>query len=391
MTPAPKSGGSAAQPLALVYLGLVAYASLYPFSGWRWPGQLAWQQVFVLPFPPWRETADIVVNVVGYVPLGFLLFLVAVRRQISPAWSALAALLWAAALSYAMEVTQQFLPGRYPSALDWVTNAGGAALGAALGAGLNAGAGWARWQAARDRWFSHHSGGALTLLLTWPLGLLFPLPFPLGVGPAWGRIQDVLLESLLSGPGVPSWLEAWADAATVPRTLGWEAEVFGTALGLIAPCLLAFSITRAGWRRLALVPLLAAAGAFTTTLSTAVNFGPAHAWAWLTPSVPWALGAAVVVSALGVALPQRWAAAAGLTALSALMVLVAQAPADPFFSLSLQAWEQGRFIHFHGFSQWVGWAWPVVAMVWLGWRVADPTPARPGHGGTAGRPRRRAR
>jgi VanZ family protein len=366
MSAAPKPVGSAAQPLA------VAYASLYPFSGWRWPGQLAWDQLFVLPYPPWRDNVDIVVNVLGYGPLGFLLFLVALRRPVSPVWAALVAVLWASALSYAMEVTQQFLPGRYPSALDWMTNTGGGALGVGLGAGLHACSWWGRWQEARDRWFSHRSGGALALLLTWPLGFLFPLPFPFGVGPAWGRIQDALLESLLSGPGVPTWLEAWADAATVPRTLGWEAEVFGTALGLIAPCLLAFSITHAGWRRLAVVPVLAATGALTTTLSTAVNFGPTHALAWLTPSVPWALGGAALVAALCAALPQRWAAAFGLAALSALMVLVAQAPADPFFSLSLQAWEQGRFIHFHGFAQWVGWAWPVVAMAWLTRRAVEP-------------------
>ena len=56
-------------------------------------------------------------------------------------------------------------------------------------------------------------------------------------------------------------------------------------------------------------------------------------------------------------------------ALTALVVLVAQAPADPYFAESLQAWEQGRFIRFHGAAQWVGWLWPYAALVYLLVRV----------------------
>jgi hypothetical protein len=54
-----------------------------------------------------------------------------------------------------------------------------------------------------------------------------------------------------------------------------------------------------------------------------------------------------------------------LVALTALVVLVAQAPSNPYFAQSLQAWEQGRFVRFHGLAQWVGWLWPYGAMAWL--------------------------
>jgi len=66
-------------------------------------------------------------------------------------------------------------------------------------------------------------------------------------------------------------------------------------------------------------------------------------------------------------------AAAGeamLVALTAVVLLVAHAPADPYFAQSLQRWEQGRFIRFHGAAHWVGWLWPYVAMVYLLVRVA---------------------
>ena len=58
-------------------------------------------------------------------------------------------------------------------------------------------------------------------------------------------------------------------------------------------------------------------------------------------------------------------AGVGLVALTGLIVGVAQAPADPYFAQSLQAWEQGRFVRFHGLAQWVGWLWPYAAMGWL--------------------------
>jgi hypothetical protein len=58
---------------------------------------------------------------------------------------------------------------------------------------------------------------------------------------------------------------------------------------------------------------------------------------------------------------QRPAAALGLVALSVSAALVAQAPSDPYYAESLQQWEQGRFIHFHGLAQWVGWLWPFAA------------------------------
>jgi hypothetical protein len=73
--------------------------------------------------------------------------------------------------------------------------------------------------------------------------------------------------------------------------------------------------------------------------------------------------------------PRRVAAGFGLIALTALLMLVAQAPADPYFAESLQGWEQGRFIRFHGAAQWVGWMWPYAGLVYLLARLAAREPA----------------
>jgi hypothetical protein len=54
-----------------------------------------------------------------------------------------------------------------------------------------------------------------------------------------------------------------------------------------------------------------------------------------------------------------------LLALSVSVSLLNQAPESPYFAQTLQAWEQGRFIRFHGLAQWLGWLWPFAAMVYL--------------------------
>jgi hypothetical protein len=73
-------------------------------------------------------------------------------------------------------------------------------------------------------------------------------------------------------------------------------------------------------------------------------------------------------------LEPRAAAGLGLAVLGALVVLVSQAPVDPYFADSLQRWEQGRFIRFHGLALWIGWLWPYAAMVWLLGRLGRAAP-----------------
>ena len=359
---------SSASPLAWLYAALIVYASLYPFSGWRVPG-VALFNFLLLPWPRWWTGFDLASNVLGYMPLGALVFGARVRGG-TPAWVAFAqAVLAAALLSFAMETLQNFLPQRVASNVDLGSNALGALLGAGLGALVNGLGGVDRWQAARDHWFIGRSAGGLALLLLWPVGLLFPLPVPLAMGQVLPQVQEVishLMQATSAGP----WFEAWADAAAQRAAITPAGELSLMILGLLAPCLLAFSVARPGWRRLVLVLGAAGLGALATTLSTALNFGPEHALAWSTPQALAALCFAVAIAAALSHLPQRAAAALGLMALTALVTVVAQAPSDPYFAQSLQDWEQGRFIRFHGAARWVGWLWPYAAIAYLVARVS---------------------
>ena len=364
---------SSATWLALVYGVLVVYASLYPFEGWRWPpGQsaaaLAWlpTAVYQSPFDRWS-------NLLGYMPMGGLLT-VAVLRSGAPLVLALAlALLLSTTLSYGCELLQHFVPGRVPAREDLQMNSLGALGGCTLALGVHLTGLVDRWHTLRTRWFAGDAAFALALLVLWPVGLLFPAPVPLGLGQVSERLRD-WLTSLLEG--VP-----WAEPAQVLlvtsltaadplRPLGPLAETLIIALGLLAPCLVAFSVMAPGWRRAALALGAMALGLAGMSLSTLLNLGPEHAMSWLgLRSVP-GLVLGITLALLCVPLPRRLVAGVGLMALTGLVVGMAHAPDDPYFAQSLRAWEQGRFVRFHGLAQWIGWLWPYAAIGWMLSRLA---------------------
>ena len=367
---------SLAVPLSWLYAGLIAYASLYPFAGWREPLAAPWA-FLLLPWPRWWTAFDLWSNLIGYMPLGALVFVAAVRhgRGARTAW--LAASLVGLGLSLCLESLQNFLPRRVSSNVDLGLNLAGAALGAGLAALAHARGGVQRWQTLRERWFSRRSAGGLALLVLWPIGLLFPLPLPLALGQAIPRIRDAAVE-LLDATPAQDWARSWLLAAGEVG-LSRAGETTAVVLGLLGPCLVAYSISPAGWRRLVLGIGALWLGTATTTLSTALNFAPQHALAWATPVAAQGLLIGGALALLLFWLPRRAAAAFGLLALLGLLLLVARAPSDPYFASSLQAWEQGRFIRFHGAAQWVGWLWPYAAMLQLGGVLLEGL-HRPGQG-----------
>lgn len=354
---------SSAAPLAWLYAALIVYASLYPFAPWRVPG-VSPLAFLALPWPRWWTGFDLASNLIGYAPLGALIFGALVRGGARAGTALLLAAAAGAALSFAMEFTQNFLPQRVSTNLDLALNSLGTLIGAGLGLWVHRRGGARRWQAARDRWFIGRSAGGIALLLLWPLGLLVPLPVVLGQGQVLVRLQEAVA-GLLTGTPVAPWFEGWAHVGLQRSALSPAGEFALIALGLVAPCLVAFSIARPGWRRLVFVLGAAALGGLATTLSTALNFGPQHLLAWSTPQALAAIGFGMVLAGVLSLMPRRAAAGLGLIALTALVTFVAQAPSDPYFAQSLQAWEQGRFIRFHGAARWVGWLWPYAAILYL--------------------------
>ncbi len=350
---------TSAWPLALVYFGLIVYASLYPFAYWRDQGLAAW--LFLLaPLPKYWTGFDVVSNVLGYMPLGFLLALSALRtgrERLALSYAVLAA----TALSLGMESLQMFLPDRVASNLDLALNVAGAALGAVSAWTLEKLGVLQRWGRFRANWFVEESRGALVLLALWPLALLFPTTVPFGLGQVLERLfvaaTNVMADShLLAGlPMQDIELQALSPAAA------WLCMV----LGLLIPSLLGFCVIEQRVKRVWLLLWVVALGMGATGLSAALSFGPAHTWVWLATPVKSALLSAVLVSTSLLWLPRRASAALAVLVLGVYLSLLNQTATDPYFEQTLFLWEQGRFIRFHGLAQWLGWLWPFAALVYV--------------------------
>lgn len=374
------AGGAAAQkttawPLALALVCLVVYASLYPFSEWRNQG-ISPLHFVVAPWPKYWTGFDVGINLLGYAPLGFLLAVSALRSQraVGAGWAVSLAVIGAALLSLTMESLQSYLPSRVPSNVDLLLNTLGAWLGACCAWGLERSGLLDRWSRVRARWFAHDARGALVLLLLWPIALLFPAAVPMGLGQVFERLESALADALADTP----FLE-WMPMREVElQPLVPLAEVLCVALGMLIPCLLGYCVIRTLWQRATFSIAVLAVGLSMSALSAALSYGPEHAWAWLDAPVQVGVGLAAVLAVLLLALPRRAAAATTLLALSIHLGLLNQAPADPYFAQTLQIWEQGRFIHFYGLVQWLGWLWPYAALVYVMVRLSghEAAPAR---------------
>jgi VanZ family protein len=365
---------TSAWPLAGAYVVLVVYASLYPFAGWRNQEIPPWDFLFA-GWPRYWTGFDVAANVVGYVPLGFLLALSFIRRgnvrffASHPNIAAVAVAFAAGtALSLAMETLQNFLPSRVASNVDLGLNALGTLIGAALAAALELAGVLAHWSRFRERWFIPQARGALVLLALWPFALLFPAAVPLGLGQVLERLESFVADWLLDTPFL-EWLPV-RDVELQP--LVPAAELLCVALGAFVPCLLGYTILRTMGRRAVFALLTIALGTLVTALSAALSWGPAHAWAWLSLPVRLGLLFGLVLSMLMLPVPRRGCAAVLLLVLVVHLSVLNQAPASAYFTDTLQAWEQGRFIRFNGLAQWLGWLWPYAVLVYVLLRVSRP-------------------
>lgn len=357
---------SVALPLALLYAALIVYASLFPFSGWRDQGIVPWAYLRA-PWPRYWTGFDLATNLIGYLPLGLLLTLVFERRW--GRWRAVVlASLAAALLSFGMESLQSWLPQRVASNVDLGLNAAGGLLGA-LAAALLARLGLVeRLRRLQKRWFVRDAQGSLVLLALWPIGLLFPPPIAFGMGQVYERLEEGLARLLQDTPFL-EWLPL-REIEFEPLLPG--AEIACVALGAAVPCLLAYTVLEPRRRRVLFALLALGAGVAVSALSTALTYGPAHAWAWVTTPVRWGLPLVVLAVLAAARLPRRACVVLLIATLLAQLLLLNVAPQNPYYASALQTWEQGRFIHFFGLAQWVGWLWPFATLAHLLARLRPP-------------------
>lgn len=349
-----KTNGPAllARYLALALFCLIVYASLHPFTGWRDSG------ISLLAFteggwPRYWTLFDLVINVLAYMPFGFVLLLGFPR--LPGRWTAIVgATLVAMAVSFALECLQGFLPSRVPSNLDLACNSVGGFLGALLA------------YRAGPLFFPH--------LIAWQHRLLAPLPHAeLGVTllGLWLFIP-LSPEIILFGAG--DVRAVFGLAGAVPFSPGSfpSLETAVVASQVLAVGLLVRILTRHGLLACASVPAFLALGLLVRTLSAAVLVDPAQAFSWWTPAVEQGMLAGSLFLLPALFLPSRLRLLLALLTLVLGTVLVNLVPANPYSVAALATWQQGHFLNFNGLTRVISILWPFLALPYLTFFAFSP-------------------
>ena len=337
-------GSTLARDFTIVFALLIAYATLYPLSGWRDQGlsPVAWAGTWPKPVLP----VDFLFNVCAYVPLGMLLVW-ACFPYVRGVVSVLLALLLGAALSFLLESLQSYLPTRVPSLNDFLANSAGALAGGTLGALLAPGLlERGLLKATSDRWLGARTPRGLILAGLW----LFAALFPQGMLFGYGSLQP-LIGTVSGYPFTP------------PEFARVEAAVTAVSLFAAGSLLLA-SLTRQAPRFVLLVLFVATACA-VRAFSQTILFSPDVAFAWLTPGAQNGLIAGAAALLVALALPRAMLLSLVVIAVTFATVVVNLAPANPYYAATVQTLNPGRFLNFNGLTQTLAALWPFLAALYV--------------------------
>lgn len=358
---------SSALPLLLLYIALVVYASLYPFDNWEDIG-IAPFAYLSAPWPSYWSQFDVIANALGYMPIGFLCAFLLLRRNTGSTWPkyVFALLLGTAvgtALSLGLEALQTFLPNRIPSLADLLLNAGGACAGTLVALILQFVGIISRWSHFRNDWVDARSRWALVLLVLWPPALLIPSMIPFGLGHVYERIERFAVSALRD----TQFLQYIPQRNFDLQPMHEHVHALSVGLSLLIPCLLAFIAIRLPSRRPIVLVFWVAIGCAVLTLSWALSYGPDHATDWIMSKNLYGVVGAVIIAALCSRLSAALNAGICWVALLFNLILINSTGMTTYYLLTLQLWEQGKFVRFYGLAQWVGWAWPFLVLIAIPW------------------------
>ena len=336
-----------ARILALAYLLVIVYASLQPFRGWRFPPDDI-LRFLTASWPRYITLDDVLINLIAYVPLGFLLAL-GLKTRLGALAAVMLATLLAAMLSLMMESVQMFLPARIASNIDLLTNSAGALFGA-MAAPLLSPSGFpgSKLAALRRRWFipGTMADAGLVIACLWLLTPLHPTAQPFGTG--YLRATFDLPAYFFHTPQ----LLLLAEAAVVFFNL--------LGLGLLISTLMRPS------RPLALIAAVVAAGLVIKSVA-AVTLVKLPPFLWLTPGVALGLVAGVPPLILLSRVPPPVKVAVAAVCFCAAVAAINLAPDNPYQNVPLQLLA-GRSSHFMNFSSIIralSEMWPFLAVGYL--------------------------
>lgn len=335
----------------LTYLFILAYASLNPFFGWRWP------EAFTLfSLPKYVATFDVLINIAAYTPLGAMLASVLRQRAQSGVlklagnvqiW--FAAVTVCAGISLLFEILQAFLPGRVSSSVDLLANTLGGGLGAALVLAAPGRSLIAAWQQWRQRHFSAGdlTGWGLILLALWIIAQLNPaIPF--------------FEAGHIANPIVAGSANPYDPLFVMPQAVGVMLNVCGFVLfvALLLPSNRALMLN--------VLLLLAISVALKIAMAGMMLKAP-EMIDWLAPARVIGLTSGLIVAACFVRLGFRWRAfwATLFVFAGGLMAKITSIYGAFDETLRMFYWPHGQLVNFASLTRWINEIWPLLAVIFL--------------------------
>ncbi|MBU3609816.1 VanZ family protein [Polynucleobacter wuianus] len=339
-----------ARAMSLAYALLILYVSLNPFDFDFQNGIAAWAWVDA-PLPRFITLFDVSVNILAYIPFGFLLVFAAYPRWRNFVALGLAISL-SALLAFGVETLQSWVLTRIPSLMDWWANVFGGLLGGLLAIPL--GPEWLSGTAIRrrfDQWFGLN-WAVCALFLLFPWSQIYPQSSWLGVG-VWGHVifgsidwgttvvNQVFQETLITGF---CWLGVALLLSLGMRAKAPQWQILNGLLGLTV---------------------------VLKTLFTALQFGWEFSFIWLTAGAFWGMLSASIALYWALRFQQKTKSLMALFCLIGVTVAINIMPDNPYFILTLRHWHQGRLLHFNELMQWVSVIWLPLALIWMIRNVTD--------------------
>lgn len=336
--------------LIAAYALFIIYVSLSPFSGWQDQG-LSFVDVLISPLGQTFTGFDLTLNVISYVPFGFLLY--SIFRERFPVHTSLEiTALTGFLFSMTMEFTQLYLPSRVSSNTDILGNTCGILLGAVLAQMIVKHAWFFHISTLHNKWFKHGriNDFGLALVAMWVFAQ---------TNPSLPMLGSVFVRAVARWPFdiVPETPFNWLECAEVTLNLLLLGILLSTLLRerrntLSALLLVLFSVT--------LIKFFAAAVLLKS-------------WAlllWMDSEALLGIMSGMALLLAALRLPHyKLLAVGGLAAFLYLMLLQGIVLDNKHSTaMRLYHWHYVHLLNYNGFSQLVILLFPVLLLAYL-WRT----------------------
>ncbi len=333
---------------ALFSTFVIVYASLQPFTGWTPTDRNPF--AYLTEFSKRFTRSDFSLNALAYTPLGFALYALWPGQWRSRT-RLLLTILFALALSIAVEALQNWLPTRVSSVYDTIANALGAIVGASV--------------------------ASLLLGQRWLVNFFSMLRNHFFVGGATGDFKILLLFVWLIAqvnPGIPLF-----GATFHPGMDGaFESVVIAVEVAQVAAALIGIGLftdlamRKRAYGGLALVLALSLAVALKTIVAEWV-LTPIAWESWLRPGHALGIATGSVLLMLLFWLPRRVKSVlAGIALLSSVLIpFLLPDLATRAAPLSQFSWHYGQLLNLNGLTRSIVLIWPFVATAVLLLRFGD--------------------